>query len=100
MKALDNFLNKIGIDKALHFFVGFFICTCMTMVMILQEGDVSPIIIATPIGGTVLTGILAWAKEMSFDDTFDKKDIIASLLGCIPVYILVAIGVLFNYLSH
>ena len=100
MKLVDNFLNKVGVDKVLHFFVGFFICTCVTMVMLLQEGTVAPVAIATPVGGTVLTGILSWAKEMGFDDKFEWKDILASLLGCIPVYILVAIGVLFNYLSH
>lgn len=33
------------------------------------------------------------------DDEFSWKDIIASVLGCVPVYLSIGIGTLFNILS-
>ena len=55
--------------------------------------------IATVSLGTVFVLILSAMKELIMDDKADWKDILASVLGCVPVFVAVAIGVLFNYLS-
>lgn len=99
MKIVDNFVNKVGTDKILHFLVGSLITSILTFVIIIQDAIVSPVAIAVPLAGAGLTALLAWAKEM-LDDQFSKKDLIASILGAIPIIIAVAIGVLFNVLSN
>jgi hypothetical protein len=101
MKLLDDFINKVGIDKVLHFLGGGFICSLVTFVAILQETFSNLwVACALPIMGTLIVALLSWGKEVALDDKVDKKDTYAALLGCIPVFIAVFIGVLFNMASH
>lgn len=99
MKFIDNIVNKIGADKILHFLVGYFITSTLTFLIMLQEEVTGPIAIAVPIVGAVVTLGVAWVKEM-MDTKFDKKDLVASMLGTIPVFVIVAIGVWFHALSN
>lgn len=55
--------------------------------------------IAAVLIGTVAVYILAAMKVFIMDTKTNWKDIWLPLLGCVPVFIAVAIGVLFNYLS-
>lgn len=100
MKSLDNLITKVGNDKVLHFLGGGFICSLVSFVVILQESGLSSLRkIAAVLIGTIVVAMLSVMKELFFDAEADWKDVLASVLGCIPVFIAVAIGVLFNYLS-
>lgn len=100
MKVLDNLINKVGNDKVLHFLGGGFICSFISFILILQESGltawekVSSVLI-----GTVFVLILSVLKELIADDKADWMDVLASILGCVPVYIAVGIGVWFNIIS-
>lgn len=100
MKALDNLIGKLGNDKVLHFLGGGFICSFISFVVILQESGltewekVSDVLI-----GTIFVLILSVLKELIADDESDWYDVIAAVLGCIPVYIAVGLGAWFNSLS-
>lgn len=97
MKALDNLIGKLGNDKVLHFLGGGFICSFISFVVILQESGltewekVSAVLI-----GTVFVLILSVLKELIADDKADWYDVLAAILGCVPVFIAVAIGTWFN----
>lgn len=100
MEALDKFVEKIGSCNVLHFLLGGYLCTLISFIVILQEGmGASPINIAAVLIGTVAVFVLSLIKELILDTQTDWKDVGISVLGCIPVFIAVAIGVLFNYLS-
>lgn len=100
MKSLDNLIGKLGNDKTLHFLGGGFICSFISFVVILQESGltewekVSAVLI-----GTVFVLILSVLKELIADDKADWYDVLAAVLGCIPVFVCVGLGVWFNQLS-
>lgn len=99
---MNEFINKIGVDKILHFSVGGLITALMTIMVVFQEGQESfnpGMLIASPIIGTLIVFVLSFMKEAIIDSKFDWKDIIASVLGAVPVFMAVALGVLFNVLS-
>lgn len=100
--SLNSFLGKIGIDKCLHFGFGGLICALITFVFILQDMDTLENwqIIISPTIGTLFVFILQMVKESTIDDKFSWADTWASLLGCIPVYLAVALGILFKVLSY
>lgn len=101
MKSLDSLINKLGNDKVLHFLCGGFICALMTLVVILQENDMGNMSkILSVFIGTAFVAFASFVKEIMLDDKPDWSDVLASVLGCIPVFISVGIGVLFNVLSN
>lgn len=100
MELIDKIIGKVGNDKVLHFLGGGFICSLISFVVILQEHDLSSLRkIAAVLIGTIVVAMLSVMKELFFDAEADWKDVLASVLGCLPVFIAVAIGVWFNYLS-
>lgn len=100
MVALDNLIKKIGNDKTLHFLGGCSICSLISFVAILQENGLTPWQkISLVLIGTVFVLILSVLKELIADDKADWYDVLASVLGCIPVYIAVGLGAWFNQLS-
>ena len=100
MNALDNLIQKVGNDKTLHFLGGCSICSFVSFIVILQEGDLTPLEkVSTVLIGTVFVLILSVLKEIIADDKADWMDVLASILGCVPVYIAVGIGVWFNIIS-
>lgn len=100
MKSLDNLIGKLGNDKTLHFLGGCSICSFVSFIVILQESGltawekVSDVLI-----GTIFVLILSVLKELIADDESDWYDVLAAVLGCIPVYIAVGLGAWFNSLS-
>lgn len=100
MKALDNLINKVGNDKVLHFLGGCSICSFVSFIVILQESGLAPLEkVSSVLIGTVFVLILSVLKELIADEKADWYDVLAAVLGCIPVYIAVGIGVWFNILS-
>lgn len=100
MNALDNLINKVGNDKVLHFLGGGFICSLVSFVVILQEGDLTPLEkISLVLIGTVFVLILSVLKELIADDEADWYDVLSAVLGCIPVFVCVGLGAWFNQLS-
>lgn len=101
MKYIDNLINKFGNDKILHFLGGGFICSLITFIVILQEHDLGDLNkILSVFIGVFFVLFLSFIKEIMLDDKPDWSDVLASVLGCIPVFISVGIGVLFNVLSN
>ena len=97
MKALDNLIGKLGNDKVLHFLGGCSICSFVSFIVILQESGLTLLEkVSSVLIGTVFVLILSVLKELIADDKADWMDVIASVLGCIPVFIAVAIGTWFN----
>lgn len=100
MKSLDNLIKKIGNDKTLHFLGGCSICSFVSFIVILQEGDLTPLEkVSSVLIGTVFVLILSVLKELIADDKADWYDVLAAVLGCIPVYIAVGLSAWFNSLS-
>ena len=96
---MNNWINKIGLDKFAHFGIGGLICALFTFVFILQDLYVLALIpkwriILFPIIGTIVAFFVSIIKEYFFDAKADWKDIIAAMIGCVTVFIAVAFGVL------
>lgn len=70
MKALDEFINKIGTDKVLHFLVGAWIISLL-----------SPIGWGAVTVGIVLVLFASVIKEVFLDDEIDVWDIVAGVAG-------------------
>lgn len=101
MKALDNLIQKLGNDKVLHFLGGGYICSLFSFVTILQEQGLTNLQqIASVSIGTIVVLILSVIKEVIMDDKADWYDVLASVLGCVLVFVAVGLGALFNYLSY
>lgn len=98
--TFNELITKIGVDKVLHFSIGGFIVALFTIVATLQEGMVDATTIAYPFIGLIPVAMLSWFKEVSIDDEFSWMDILASVLGAVPVFIATALGVLFYILSN
>lgn len=95
---MNNLINKIGIDKITHFSMGGLICALFTFIFLLQDFNTLEVwqVLLLPLIGTVVTFVLSIIKEFVIDEVVDWKDIIAGMLGCVPVYIAIGIGILFN----
>lgn len=98
--TFNELIAKIGVDKLLHFSIGGLITALLTIIVVLQEGYVDASIIAFPFIGLIPVAILSWFKEEVIDDDFSWMDILASVLGAVPVFIATALGVLFYTLSN
>lgn len=96
----DKLINKIGVDKVLHFCVGAVISFCFTNVVMLQEGTIGVDNLWVAIIGIIVTMILECMKEFIIDGNPDKKDILATFLGSVLVFVVNAIGILFYILSN
>lgn len=86
MKKLNNLLNKVGMDKALHFaFAGWAVSA------------VSPYGIATMAVVFILVFILSVIKERCLDDSPDFSDVVAGFLGEITALLLyIPYDIIFN----
>lgn len=98
--TFNELITKIGVDKLLHFSIGGLITALLTIIVVLQEDYVDASIIAFPFIGLIPVAILSWFKEAVIDDDFSWMDILASVLGAVPVFIATALGVLFYTLSN
>lgn len=98
--TFNELITKIGVDKLLHFSIGGLITALLTIIVVLQDGYVDASIIAFPFIGLIPVAILSWFKEEVIDDDFSWMDILASVLGAVPVFIATALGVLFYTLSN
>lgn len=98
--TFNELITKIGVDKLLHFSIGGLITALLTIIVVLQEGYVDASIIAFPFIGLIPVAVLSWFKEEVIDDDFSWMDILASVLGAVPVFIATALGVLFYTLSN
>lgn len=70
MELVDNIIKKYGSDKVIHFVCGGWITSVFSLF-----GLWSTII------GVLFTFIISFVKEKYLDDFFDKKDIIAAMVG-------------------
>lgn len=95
-----NFINKIGIDKVLHFLLGAVIAFTICNLMLIQDAMVRWETMLAAVGGTIIAAILAMMKERIIDDKPDMKDFFASVLGGVYVIIVNFIGTIFNVLSY
>lgn len=95
-----NFINKIGIDKVLHFLLGAVIAFTICNLILIQDAMVRWETILAAVGGTIIAAILAMMKERIIDDKPDMKDFFASVLGGVYVIIVNFIGTIFNVLSY
>lgn len=98
--TFNELITKIGVDKLLHFSIGGLITALLTIIVVLQESYVDASIIAFPFIGLIPVAILSWFKEEVIDDDFSWMDILASVLGAVPVFIATALGVLCYTLSN
>jgi len=96
----NNIINKIGVDKILHFLVGAVITFTINVLTIFQEGIINNVSIGLSVIGVIVATIAAVLKECIIDEQIDKKDIIATVIGAIFAFIVCAIGVWFCILSN
>lgn len=98
--TFNDLIAKIGQDKILHFLVGSLITAFMTLIAGLQEPEIGWGTMGAPTIGFVVTAFFALIKEALIDTEFDWKDLVATLLGTIPIFIATALGTLFHVLSN
>ena len=98
--TFNELIQKIGTDKLLHFSIGGLITALFTIIIILQQSIISTNMIIAPLLGLILVAILSWMKEKVMDEEFSWKDILASVLGTVPVFIATVLGILFYTLSN
>lgn len=98
-QEIDDFLVKVGTDKVLHFLSGALICAFITLVVLLQDAVSGWVAVAVPLVGTLFAVFLALFKELALDTGFDKKDVLATALGSLPIFLATLIGVAFHELS-
>lgn len=96
---INDFIQKIGIDKVLHFLVGALITSIVTIVISFQEPTITNYTMAVPLIGAIATFMIAVFKEIS-DTQFDWKDVLATVLGAIPIFLSTCFGVLLHNLSN
>lgn len=95
---MNKFIEKIGMDKVAHFGVGGLITALFTIVFILQ--DMGTLVfhpwkmLLYPFIGAAVTAVASVVKEL-FDETPDKKDILAALIGSAVVFVAVFFGIIF-----
>lgn len=89
-------------DKIAHFGVGGLICALVVIFCIILRQNLGQPALDWVSGmgifvfGFVVTFFAAFAKEFIIDRTADGGDIIASMLGCVPVLAAVIAGILCN----
>lgn len=95
---MKTIIEKIGMDKVAHFGVGGLITALFTIVFILQ--DMGTLVfhpwkmLLYPFIGAAVTAVASVVKEL-FDETPDKKDILAALIGSAVVFVAVFFGIIF-----
>ena len=97
---LTDFINKVGVDKILHFTFGAIISFVITNIIIIQEGIINVNVIWASIIGVIVALIIELFKEFIVDNNVDKKDILATVLGSILPIVVNSIGYLFNIWSN
>ena len=91
---------KISYDKIAHFGIGGLLTAVITIIAMLQEGNMNPsALLVVPFIGHVCTFILSVIKEYIVDDYTNWKDILAAMIGSLSIHISVVIGIIFNLLS-
>lgn len=96
--TLNELVVKIGYDKVVHFLSGSLISSIITIIALLQWSKVGISTFILPTVGIGIAFIISLIKELT-DIKFDWKDIVATILGVIPTFIAVGLGVLFYYLN-
>lgn len=93
-KILDFFRQQ---DKQKHFICGLAICALITIPSLLQEiplGLNPALSLAIPLIGFAVVFVLSIIWELIGSTGFDWKDILAAMIGCIPVWLSTAFGAL------
>lgn len=93
-----NIINKIGVDKVLHFLVGALITFIIGNILGIQDNISSKMFLLMTGVGALVAMILEYIKEYVIDDTPDWKDIFATFIGCLlPVLtnLLVCVKIIF-----
>lgn len=99
----DKLINKVGLDRIAHFGIGAAIASFLSFMFLFSLPMADGILWLTLwnvqlifVIGYVVVGILAFFKELN-DNTPDKWDFIASMLGVLFVHIGGNIGWLIHY---
>ena len=90
-------VEKHGYDKVLHFIFGGEICACLTMLLFALFRLFLPIygaMLVAYILSLVCVYGLAYFKESKIDSEFSWDDLNFSVMGCMPVGIVVGITIL------
>ena len=93
--SINDFVNKVGVDKVLHFSIGGLISAFFTIILVLQEPDVTWNLVGLSFIGTIIVGFFSLSKEF-MDIKVDWKEIVAGVLGTIPILIATILGVLLH----
>ena len=81
MKLTDRLVEKVGVDKLLHFFIAaWLVSEC-------KAYGVAPMLL-----GFVVIVLLAIVKECVLDKTGDYKDVLCSMLGGVFSILLFIVG--------
>lgn len=96
---MDNLINKLGVDKILHFVCGAVIAFAVNVLVIVQEPvmDIAGYFTMTVIG--VLISIIVGVMKEIIDSKFDIKDLVATGLGGVFAYAVFAFGMLLRILT-
>lgn len=98
----DQLVNKVGLDKFTHFFAGCSIASLISIVVILQDEAFDWDALLMSFISIPIVFIIAFFKEATDikDTGFSWKDILATVLGCIPTLAAILIGIVFQHLNN
>lgn len=95
--SFEKLVEKYGYDKFLHLFLGGEICACLTIILFSLFAIFVPLsgslIVAFILSSVALYG-LAYYKEAKIDSEISWSDLNFSMLGCVPVGVVVAVAAL------
>ncbi len=92
MKILNDFYEKVGIDRVFHFIMGVLVCFMTALVMAKVDPGFTPVTYAGEgFCGAVFVGIVKESLDFfdsTSEDSFDLFDILATILGGIVGFLL------------
>lgn len=95
---MENFINKIGLDRICHFgiggvlFAGFTIAFALANLSIPLTAITWSGILFFPLSGYIVVGIVEMIKEFVIDSKPDKWDVVATFAGALFVHLCAIFG--------
>lgn len=98
---IEKLISKIGIDKFAHFGMGGIISAVFTLAIIIQYDYTGISCLLTVLLTIPIVFLIAFFKEVLDMKTTGLSwyDILATMLGIIPILVSVLLGILFNHLA-
>ena len=98
INPINKVVNKLGIDKVLHFLCGAVIAFAFNIIIIVQEAAMTTAkYFITTIIGVIAAIVIGLVKEF-IDTKFDIKDFLVTAFGGVFTYMIFVLAILIQIL--